>query len=113
MPDIEVNNPTKNVISIWWGHTPYILNPGETIAMPSIVAKECLNHNDYKKLVIVGGEVPGPTPVKEVYPWDDENWDPLVAPEEELKAYADEKNMVWNKEDTQIMRDSIYESLME
>ena len=121
--EIRVKNPTKSQIAMWWGHTPYVINPDETLALPYAVAKDCLKHKDYQKLEIIDDvdfptepevELAAPKPklVPETNFWDNEDWDPMSAPEEELKAYADAKGMIWN-EDIAVMRDAVYERLME
>lgn len=108
---VKVKNTSDQPQALWWGHTAFDINPGETIELEPVIVEACLKHPEYRPMfdsgifVIEDGaeqvSVP-PQPPQAVNPpvssvgpnpWDGTDWDPLTATLAELVDYCKLKGL--------------------
>lgn len=109
-------NPTKQDVTVWYGHTPYFVPAGDYCEVEDDIADIVVGHNDYKDLQVVpageryeGNPETEGSPGKQAgegqdgdgkdgeevltSPWDSAEWNPIEAPLEQVLAYADKHDI--------------------
>lgn len=108
---VRVKNTSDQPQALWWGHTNFDINPGETIDLEPVIVEACLKHPEYRPMfdsgifviedgaeqVSVPSQAPegNPPPVVPTgpNPWDGTDWDPLQAAIGEVVDYCKEKGL--------------------